>query len=231
MRANFQFLIFDLDDTLLDTFGQLLPQASKEACLAMIEGGLATDLASCLRVRDELAQTSQRAQLFETIVQRFGVKSGAHEKQVAQAGFKAFYDRKVESSIALFPGVRDSLHDLKNRYSLHLVTAGHPDTQDEKLQILDLNSLFESVTVVNSFAGEEKLQAFKLIQKQTKGLPGQYLSIGNRLDTDIAPAKRLGWATCWVKYGEYARSMPAHTNEEPDFIINRIQELIPTCQL
>ncbi len=227
---HFDHLIFDLDDTLLDTYGQLVPQASKEACTKMIEAGLATDLKSCLMVREELAQTESRAHLFESLVQRFGTH-GTPAQDVADAGFKAFYDRKVESNISLFPGLRDMLHDLKNSYGLHLVTAGHPDTQEEKIKILELRSQFDTITIVNTFANETKLQAFEKVARVTNKDPGRHLSIGNRLDTDIAPAKQLGWSTCWVRYGEYAKSTAANENEKPDYTIAKITELISACRL
>ena len=228
---NFDHLIFDLDDTLLDTFGLLVPQASKEACAKMIEQGLAGDIASCLLMREELAQTSARTDLFTNLVNHIGVKNGVDAKHVAKAGFTAFYDRKVESSIAIFPGLRDVLHDLKDKYGMHLVTSGHPETQEEKLQILELRPLFDTTTIVNTFAHETKENAFRAIAKRTGGSPPRHLSIGNRLDTDIAPAKILHWSTCWVKYGEYARSTPANKFETPDYTLASMKELISTCQL
>ncbi len=51
--GNFEIITFDLDDTLLDTSAELIPNAAKEACHAMIGGGLVCDLQTCLRVRDE----------------------------------------------------------------------------------------------------------------------------------------------------------------------------------
>ncbi len=228
---RFDHLVFDLDDTLLDTYGQLVPQAAKEACAKMMERGLATDIATCLKVREEIAQTSARTDLFTNLVARLGVTRGAVPKEIADAGFKAFYDRKVESSITLLPGLRDILHGLRDKYGLHLVTAGHPDTQEEKLRILDLRSLFDTTTIVNTFAQETKGLAFRAIAKRTGSTAPKHLSIGNRLDTDIAPAKILYWTTCWVKHGEYARSAPANDFEKPDHTISSVMELISTCQL
>jgi putative hydrolase of the HAD superfamily len=226
----FDHLVFDLDDTLLDTYGLLVPQASREACTRMIEAGLATDLETCLRAREEIAQTGGRARLFENLAQRFGTRAKPLA-DVAAAGFEAFYDRKVESTIALFPGLRDTLHDLKKTYGVHLVTAGHPETQNEKLRLLDVEAMFDTVTIVNTFNRETKLEAFRAIGEKTKGPAHRHLSIGNRLDTDIAPAKRLGWSTCWVRYGEYAKSRPSSEFERPDYTIDSIQELMSACRL
>ena len=79
--------------------------------------------------------------------------------------------------------------------------------------------------------GESKGQAFASILKSHGGEPVRYLSIGNRLDTDIAPAKRLGFKTCWVTYGEYAYTSPKDEFELPDYEIADMEELIPTCRL
>lgn len=230
-HQNFDHLVFDLDDTLLDTYGQLIPPASREACSAMIEAGLATDVQSCLLARDEIARTNGRADLYRNLVARFGVRAGANEDQVASSGHKAFHERSVERDITLFAGTRDMLRDLRSRYRLYLVTAGAPGTQQEKIDILKIEDSFDEVHIVNIMRGESKGQAFASILKTHGGEPVRYLSIGNRLDTDIAPAKRLGFKTCWVTYGEYAYTSPKDEFELPDYEIADMEELIPTCRL
>lgn len=230
-NRSFTDLVFDLDDTLLDTYGQLVPQAAREACTAMIENGLKTNLEVCLHAREHLAHTSERTHLFQSIAEKFGVSEGANPKVAADAGFRAFYDRKVEPSIKLISGAREMLESLKTHYKLHLVTAGHPDTQESKLRILGLRPCFDSVTIVNTFAKQEKGAAFAAIQAATKASSQNLLSIGNRLDTDISPAKRLGWSTAWVRYGEYAHTQIANPEENPDYTLQQITELPLVCQL
>lgn len=216
----FEHLVFDLDDTLIDTNSQLVPHATREACEKMIAAGLRTDLATCMRTRDEIAQTPARKHLFIALAQKFGAPSD----EIARIGERAFYDRKITEDLQLFPGVREMLQALGQKYSIHLVTSGAPETQEEKLDILKLKNSFDSISIVNTLAHETKDKAFAKIAPFA-------LSIGNRLDTDIAPAKRLGWQTCWVKHGEYARSTPSTKDEKPDFTIATIQDLISTCRL
>ncbi len=231
LQTPFDHLVFDLDDTLLDTYGQLIPPASREACTAMIETGLATTLDQCLAAREEIARTSARSNLYRALVDRFGVRRDANGDSVAEAGHRAFHDRAVERDISLFAGTRDLLRDLRTKYRLSLVTAGAPGTQQEKIDILKINDSFDEILIVNILRGETKGQAFKRIQDTHGGVPERYLSIGNRLETDIAPAKRLGWKTCWVTYGEYAYTSPTDEFELPDFEIADMEELIPTCRL
>lgn len=231
LNTPFDHLVFDLDDTLLDTYGQLIPPASREACTAMIDAGLATDFETCLRTREELARTSARSNLYNSLVERFGVREGQDGTKVAEAGHRAFHDRSVERNITLFAGTRDLLRDLRAKYRLYLVTAGAPGTQQEKIDILKIEDSFDQIFIVNIMRGETKGQAFARIFEASGGSPERYLSIGNRLDTDIAPAKRLGWKTCWVTYGEYAYTSPSDEFELPDYEIADMEELIPTCRL
>ena len=61
--------------------------------------------------------------------------------------------------------------------------------------------------------------------------PRRLLSVGNRLDTDIAPAKKLKWQTCWVRYGEYKNMIPTTGEEQADYVIESLEELAAKCQL
>lgn len=231
MNRPFDHLVFDLDDTLLDTFQQLIPQAARESCRAMIEAGLATDEDSCLAERNEFVRTHPRQGLYKHLVQRFGVRPNVDPNHVAQLGYDAFHIREVESNIDLFPGAKELVHELAKNYRVHLVTAGNRPTQAAKIRILGISELFESIHHVDPTCGLRKRDAFQAIMSRTCARPERCLSIGNRLDTDISEAKILGWKTCWVRYGEYAHMKPRDEFETPDFEIDQIRELRAACGL
>ncbi|WP_348240499.1 hypothetical protein, partial [Salmonella enterica] len=63
-----------------------------------------------------------RNEIFFALTRRFNVRDGAHPDDVAQAGFRAFYDRTVDGELSLFPGTREILSELRGRYALYLVT-------------------------------------------------------------------------------------------------------------
>jgi FMN phosphatase YigB (HAD superfamily) len=231
VRKTFEHLVFDLDDTLLDTYRQLVPRASRDACRAMIASGLNTDLESCLQACVVRDKNLPRRDLFQTLVDRFGTRSGEDAQAIAQAGHRAFYNREVETDIALFPGAREMLMELKSTYTLHLVTSGHRPTQSAKIEILQIESFFSSVHLVDPAAGQSKTDAFRKILASTGCEPGFHLSVGNRVDTDVAEARALGMKACWVRYGEYNHLQPTDNLEHAEFVIDRIEELKQTCRL
>ncbi|MES2963991.1 MAG: HAD family hydrolase [Bdellovibrionota bacterium] len=227
----FSHLVFDLDDTLLDTYGLLVPQASRDACTAMIAAGLSTDLTPCMNLREELGRSGGRGDVYGEIVARFGVRAGAEPSAVAAKGSDAFYNRRVSGELSLFRGAREMLRELKSRYELHLVTAGQEKTQHSKIEALNLGEIFQSIHVIDYRTGRRKGDAFAAIQHYSKLAPDLHLSIGNRLDSDIADAKRLGWKTCWVQYGEHADDSPQNEFETADYTIDGIEELVVACRL
>lgn len=228
---SFDHLIFDLDDTLLDTYNQLVPRAAREACSAMIAAGLNSEIETCLKTWDAFRGANPRGDVFQHLVEHFGVKSTTENEAVANRGFFSFYNRRVETGIHLFPGVKTMLRALNVDYSLHLVTAGARSTQEEKIRLLEIEGAFESIWHVDPSRGEHKRDAFVKIMERTQQSADRYLSIGNRIDTDIGPARELGWKACWVKAGEYRSMVPANSIETPDFIVNNVIELPETCRL
>jgi len=50
--------------------------------------------------------------------------------------------------------------------------------------------------------------------------------VGDRLDNDIAPAKRLGMATVWVRRGLHEDYAPRSADEEADLTVRSLDELV-----
>ena len=49
--------------------------------------------------------------------------------------------------------------------------------------------------------------------------------IGDRLDNDIAPAKKLGFKTIWVKQGLNAYTSPTSQWDQADAVVDRIEQV------
>ena len=50
--------------------------------------------------------------------------------------------------------------------------------------------------------------------------------IGDRVDNDIVPAKKLGMKTVWIKQGFGALQEPLSQSEKADYTVNNLSELL-----
>lgn len=227
----FHAIIFDLDDTLLDTSRLLVPQAEREACAAMIEAGLNGDIEGCLKQRKNLIKQNVRTHIFEAIIGQIGLKVSSKALDVADIGRRAFYEREVENHISLEPEVLQLLERMQAKYELFLVTAGSLKTQRQKVEILKIEKFFKKIIYVDLQSGETKSKAFEEVSQLTGAPKLKILSVGDRIDTDIAVAKSLGMKACLVTRGEYAKLKPLSPLEVPDFQVGQVTEIELVCQL
>lgn len=227
-----KIIAFDLDDTLLDTSLLLVPPAAKESCDAMISAGLKGNLEEVLAARGKFIQDFPRKDVFQFLVEKFGMAESCNAKTIMDAGSKAFFYRRVPEQLEPLAEARELLTKLAPVYHLALVTAGDPQTQRAKVEALQIHHHFAEIHFVDPTQGQKKQHAFsKIMRARPAERPENFLSVGNRVDSDIAEAKQLGWQTCWFKHGEYRHMLPANEYEKPDYEITELRELIPTCHL
>lgn len=126
---------------------------------------------------------------------------------------------------ALYHDVRPALSVLSGRYRLGLV-ANSPVGVLDALEDAGLRDMF-SVVALASQVGAEKpdpvIFTFALTQA---GVPAnRAVYVGNRLDTDIRPARTLGMRTVWMLRGEATPAPTGAQLEEPDAVITSLTGL------
>ena len=57
-------------------------------------------------------------------------------------------------------------------------------------------------------------------------LPDSAVMIGDRLDNDIVPAKRVGMKTVWIRQGLGGLASVVHENEKADYEVRNLSELL-----
>ena len=221
-------LAFDLDDTLLDTSGLLLPMASRQACETMVAQGLQCSTEECMQWRAKLAKEMSHREIFLEIARRF---NSGDIQPLARAGIESFYNPEIPKNLPLLPFALDNLKTLAAQYTLFLVTSGAPATQNKKVDAAGLRSFFKKIYTLDGFKGEKKRSAFEDIIASEKINSSELLSIGNRLFEEIRQAKQLGGQTCYFKYGEHVGEIPQVPEDHADFTVLSHRELISTCQL
>lgn len=136
----------------------------------------------------------------------------------------ALYKRQLKENIRLFPHTEEVLKKLKQRYRLFLITLGDPGIQREKILTLGIKNLFEKIYYVNSLKNETKLGAFEVVLAYSGDRPSDFVSIGNRLDTDVGFAKKLGMNGVLFEQGEYLHLKPQNKFEYADHTVKSLKE-------
>ena len=126
----------------------------------------------------------------------------------------------------LYDGADSVLADLKAKgYKLGVI-ANQPENLDGRLQKLGILKYFD-VVVSSHDCGvvkpDEKI--FRLALTRAQAAPEDCFMVGDRLDNDIAPAKKLGFNTVWVRQGICAGQQPRDDYSTPDYVAEGIAEV------
>jgi len=228
--SQLEAVVFDLDDTLFDTYGLLVKTAARQAVEAMVRAGLPLTVNAALELREKLFQQNPRANVYEAMLKELYLTD--HEAQkIAQAGLDAFHNREVEKHIVPFPSTLATLASLRERYRVFCVTVGNPGTQKQKINLLKLQNSFDKIWYVDVKNGHSKSKAYKELLKEYSLEPSQVLSVGNRIDSEIKDSKELGMLTCLVLHGEYLHLKPSSPFEVSDFEIQDVGQLVKEWKL
>jgi FMN phosphatase YigB (HAD superfamily) len=218
-------VIFDLDDTLFDSTGQLMQAARRRAseAIAAEASDLRADAVCSLQV--ELSEEHGSAGAIREICKRHRLPG-----QVAVRALEAYNSAEVEA-ICPFPGVKQTLDALRGRgYRIALVTSGRPARQREKVRRLGLDRYFEERrgTLTLHDDSEDSAKDGALQQSATHlGLPpNQILSVGDKLDAEIAASNRLGMSTARLRHGRQGSRRPETPEQRADYQIDQIPDLL-----
>lgn len=225
----FQALAFDLDDTLIDTTGALVPMASLATFEAMKKNGLTCEYGAFEQFRKIGALSMSHQLIFRKLAELMGPPDRI--ETLTQIGIDTFYNPVLPKKLDLLEGALENLKTLSSQYSLYLVTSGVPATQSKKVQIAGIEQYFEKCFFMDGMKKERKRQAFSEIIETLNIKPTELLSIGNRLSQEIRDAKELGAMTCYFKFGEHVGESPKSHFDHPDFTIEKHSELIAKCRL
>ena len=122
----------------------------------------------------------------------------------------------------LYPGAVELLRELQGRYTLGVIANHGADT----VRRLGIAQYFD-VVVVSEALGFRKPdpRMFRHALERANCKPEQAIMVGDRLDNDIAPAKRLGMKTIWIRQGWGGVPEPATADETPDVQVSNLAQL------
>ena len=221
---NYQFLLFDLDDTLLD-FGAAeriaLPKLFEthgfpltpeiEDVYHKINSGLWQALEEGTITREQLMATR-----FAKTFEHFG-------RQVNGRELDAEYRSYLTDSKVFVEGAFEVIKQLAPNYELYITSNGISETQNKRLEVTGLAPYFKQVFVSGNTGFQKPMKAFfdHVFDRIPNFEPQQAMIIGDSYSADILGGYGAGIDTCWLN----PQKKPIQA-VQPTYTIERISQLV-----
>jgi putative hydrolase of the HAD superfamily len=194
-------IIFDLDDTLIDTSGVVTPY-KMQLCVAhwLALGYQMGDAATAYQV---LMDCNHNA-----VSSRAAIEQCARDWNIAPKDVEAALHLMTAPMPPHFvvlptPGAFEVVRQLGADRPLALVTGGYPPFQREKMEKAGLDTTIFSMIAIPE--DSQKGDAYKAFQKKI-GVPSEQMWVcGDRITMDLWPAHQLGFRTVHMRWGRGLR--------------------------
>jgi len=212
-------IIFDLDNTLID-FMKMKKEACKAAIKAMIKKGLKLPFKQAYK---KLMETYFKVGIeSDKAFEKFLEEQGFKDEKILAAGIQAYLEEK-RKFLKPYPKVKQTLKKLKKRgLKLAIVTDAPKLKAYQRIISLGIDDYFDFV-IGKEDTGMEKasLEPLKLAAEKLSLKPEEILLVGDSIERDIEPAKKLGMKTALAKYGQEKKE-----KGKADFKIEKIEDLL-----
>lgn len=229
MNTQYKHIFIDLDKTIwdfeanskaafLEIFGK---HDLKKKGIVSIEAFLQVyhrinDMLWALYRENKIKKEVLNIKRFELTLLEFGIDDLILATHIAED-----YVTLSPQKTILFPNSHEALTYLQTKYTLHIITNGFEELQQQKLDNCDLRKYFTSITTSEE-AGVKKpeIQIFKLALQKAGAKAGESLMIGDDLEVDVAGAKGIGMGTLYFNPGREDH------NDNPDHEVHSWLEVM-----
>lgn len=214
-------IIFDLDDTLVDTFRCLTLPKLKESLIHMIQGGLKLDC-SFERAWADLKRCNVEAKDSKEALSSFLPDFKNGELFLEQS--IAYVYESSDEGLNLKPvlGAIEGLKKLKKKHTLACVTKGFRGRQLRKLEKAGIDwALFSKIVVTQS---SSKKVSYQKVLRECGFSPEETLVCGDKFDVDLEPAKRMGCLVAHAQWG-HRKSAP-RSGFKSDICAKNFEEIL-----
>jgi putative hydrolase of the HAD superfamily len=212
-------IIFDLDDTLIDTTGSITPVKLEQALVKMVEAGLEIgNFEDALDILKRLDTATESAS--QTLLEFLEITNG--DKKYFDIGKAEVYGH-LPSDFPVFPldQALEVLGELAEQHQLALVSMGRPDQQMLKLKNAGIDSTIFSKMIISE--DPDKKPHYKTILDELGFTPTQTLVCGDRIGRDLTPAKELGCITVQMQWGRGLNS--TYSPRDVDYAIRKLSQI------
>ena len=206
-------IIFDLDDTLIDTTGSIAPRMFKEALQAIYPDFTSADLQMLLHYNTKASSCTQALQNF--------LKGQRNYKKLLSLGTKIIYSDLPED-LEVMPRIDANkiLKELSKHHKLNLVSIGQRDRQLKKMEKAGIDySLFSKILITEN---SNKKPLYQQIFNSFDFKASEVIVCGDRVEVDLKPANDLGFITVHMQWG---RGSIAANAPWVDYTITKLHEL------
>jgi FMN phosphatase YigB (HAD superfamily) len=218
-------VVFDLDDTLYDCFGQRLRPAHRCAARAMVRAGLNATVEAVFRARMKAFRTDPILKHIDSeVCRRFKAE---FPERLSEISRDAYFNCPV-GKMTLFPGTLPLLRMLHaHGVKIFVVTFGEPKIQKAKVKSLGLekHKTIDKIFYADRDGLMTKETAFQMIQQELDLPASQMLIVGDRPSSEIRAGNDLGMHTVRIRRGEFVSQDPNGRREMPDHVVRNISEV------
>ena len=187
---------------------------------AFAELGANIEVSRFNRIYDDHLKSQTGSLRSKLCVEFFGNLDKKSELMAAATKFWVFTEAD------LYPEVLNTIRELSNKGIRIGLIANQPASVIESLKrdgILD----FIEFTGISALVGVEKPnpKIFELALARLEVNASETVHIGNRIDTDVLPAKKIGFKTIWVRRGEANPAPTAADLAEPTFVVEDLRNV------
>jgi FMN phosphatase YigB (HAD superfamily) len=211
-------IIFDLDDTLIDTSGCVTPFKMKECLERLIALGVCVPDFSA--AYGELLEKNRRFPKSKDAFVAFARGLFATDSQIEFAIHGLITPLPDSFRISMTPNAQEIIEFYAKRCPLAIVTGGHPPFQWDKLKKAGIDTSFFSMI---SIPEDSVKKPYYLALQEKFSLPSQKIWVcGDRIEMDLKPAFELGFRTIHMRWG---RGASMNSEEWIDHSISNLSEL------
>ena len=219
-----EFLLLDLDDTILDFHKAeriAIAKTIREFGVEPTEEVLARYHVINRWHWEQLEQGKlTRAEVLEN---RFGVLFEELGVKADKTACARAYEKNLSIGHYFLPGAEEAVARLSKKYRLFLVSNGTASVQKGRMTSANLYRFFETVFISQEVGYNKPAKAyFDICFSRIPGFdPKKAIIVGDSLSSDIKGGINAGILTCWVNPGH----APGRPDITPDYEIEGLSQL------
>ncbi|NGX44080.1 MAG: Phosphoglycolate phosphatase [Candidatus Anoxychlamydiales bacterium] len=214
-------IIFDLDDTLIDTSGSITPVFLKKTIQTLIKNGLKIDENSAFEKIIKIDKTSSSS---KESVKNFLLNVNAN-KFFYDIAYRTMTDTSLSDiKILTLKNANQTLKYLSNFHKLAIVTIGDEKFQFYKIKKAGIDtSIFSKIVVAKS---NDKEPYYKKIIEELKTDVKKSFVCGDKVKIDLLSAKKIGCRTIHMNWGRGKKIFNKKEDSKlVDYTINSFEEI------